>query len=282
VLESPELEAKFRQPRVFGPLPGPRNVPENRRHLAGNMDVLSLSISARTDAGCLEALLPPRCRLAGEPVLTVTVNYLSNIGWLAGHGYNILSTSFRIRFDGQDGSVVGAFTPVLWESLPDPILTGREELGFSKLWAEIPEPLVLGNSYATSASWKGYRWFELELGDLQDGGLVLPSAAARDDGELHYRFMPRVGAQDQAEAEYMVLIPVAPGPASTRRGDITRRLVGDGWFHFNAARWEDVPFHYPIINALAGMPLVDFHHGTVTFSKVTGASPAGDAVRRVQ
>ena len=33
-----------------------------------------------------------------------------------------------------------SFLVVLWENLTDPILTGREELGFSKIYCEIPEP----------------------------------------------------------------------------------------------------------------------------------------------
>lgn len=166
--DRPELERKYRQPRVFGALPGPRNVPLDKRNLPDNMTVLTVAASALTDAAALGELLPPRCRLHGDPVLTVSIAYLRNIGWLAGRGYNIVSVEFPIVFDGEEGRLTGKFTPVLWESLADPILTGREELGFSKLYAQIPERIILGNAYRASASWEGFRFFELEASDLAE------------------------------------------------------------------------------------------------------------------
>ena len=246
--KSSEVEPKYRQPRVFGPLPGPRNIPFDKRHLPDNMTVTVIAASALSDATALAALLPPRCRLLGEPVLNVSVAYLRNIGWLAGRGYNILSLDFAIVFDGEGGQRTGKFTPVLWESMADPIMTGREELGFAKLYAQIPEPIVLGDAYHATASWEGFRFFDLDVSDLAEGPLAVERAAL--DGSFHHRFMPKVGAQGEADAEYMVFIPGAGGPGSS---GITKRLVGRGAFRFTPARWEDVPLQYPIINALADL-----------------------------
>ena len=103
--DRPELEKKYRQPRVFGALPGPRNVPLDKRNLPDNMTVVTVSASALTDAAALGELLPPRCRLHGDPVLTVSIAYLRNIGWLAGRGYNIVSVDFPIAFDGEEGTL---------------------------------------------------------------------------------------------------------------------------------------------------------------------------------
>jgi len=269
--DPPELEKKYRQPRVFGALPGPRNVPLDKRNLPDNMTVTTVSASALTEAGALAELLPSRCRLLGEPVLTVSVAYLRNIGWLAGRGYNIVAVEFPIVFDGEEGRLTGRFTPVLWESLADPIVTGREELGFSKLYAQIPEPIVLGNAYRASASWEGFRFFELEASELVE--TALQSDAPPFDGSFHYRFMPRVGAQGEADAEYMAFIPGAnAGPGAN---GVTRRLAGQGRFRFLPARWEDVPLQYPIINALAALPLRAFRGASVAFSAATGSIGGG-------
>ncbi len=269
--DSPELEKKYRQPRVFGALPGPRNVPLDKRNLPDNMTVTTVSASALTEARALAELLPPRCRLLGDPVLTVSVAYLRNIGWLAGRGYNIVAVEFPIVFDGEERRLTGRFTPVLWESLADPIVTGREELGFSKLYAQIPEPIVLGNAYRASASWEGFRFFELEASGLVE--TVLQSDTPPFDGSFHYRFMPKVGAQGEADAEYMAFIPGAnAGPGAN---GVTRRLAGQGRFRFLPARWEDVPLQYPIINALAALPLRAFRGASVAFSAATGSLGGG-------
>ena len=262
----PELEDKFRQPRVFGALPGPRNVPLDKRNLPDNMNVTVIAASALTDADALADLLPPRCHLLGEPVLSVSIAYLRNIGWLAGRGYNILSLDFPIVFEGKDGALCGKFTPVLWESMADPIMTGREELGFSKLYAQIPEPIVLANTYCGTGSWDGFRFFAIEASELIDGPLY--PERQKLDGNFHYRFMPKVGAQGEADAEYMAFIPGAGGPGST---GVTKRLVGKGAFRFMPTRWEDMPLQYPIINALAALPLREFRGASVSFSAASGS-----------
>jgi hypothetical protein len=205
--------------------------------------------------------------LHGDPVLTITIAYLRNIGWLAGRGYNIVSVEFPIVFDGEEGSLTGKFTPVLWENLADPIVTGREELGFSKLFAQIPEPIVLGNAYRASASWEGFRFFELDASDLAEAASI--SDAPTLDGSFHYRFMPKVGAQGEADAEYMAFIPGANGGPGAN--GVTKRLAGKGAFRFLPARWEDVPLQYPIINTLAELPLREFRGGRVTFSAASGS-----------
>lgn len=269
--DRPELERKYRQPRVFGALPGPRNVPLDKRNLPDNMTVVTVAASALTDAAALSALLPPRCRLHGDPVLTVSIAYLRNIGWLAGRGYNIVSVEFPIAFDGEEGRLTGKFTPVLWENLADPILTGREELGFSKLYAQIPEPIILGNTYRASASWEGFRFFELEASDLADAAVKTEVTAL--DGAFQYRFMPKVGAQGEADAEYMAFIPGANGGPGAN--GVTKRLAGKGVFRFLPARWEDMPTQYPIVNVLAELPLREFCGASVTLSTATGSIGGG-------
>ena len=63
--DRPELEKKYRQPRVFGALPGPRNVPLDKRNLPDNMTVVTVAASASTDGAALAELLSPRCGLGG-------------------------------------------------------------------------------------------------------------------------------------------------------------------------------------------------------------------------
>ena len=77
-----------------------------------------------------------------EPLITVTASYIKEIEWLAGRGYNTLGISFPAVFQGEKDYASGNFLTVLWENLTDPILTGREELGFSKIFCDLPEPKI--------------------------------------------------------------------------------------------------------------------------------------------
>src|SRR5262245_20278887 len=114
-------------PVVFGPAPGPRNLPRGKEHLRYRSETTAITISARTTSEALARQLPPRFRVGDNPVLSVTIACLRNLGWLAGRGYNVVRVTFPVVFEGDDGTVGGSFVPVMWENMADPIVTGRED-----------------------------------------------------------------------------------------------------------------------------------------------------------
>ena len=264
--EDPNLKPQYRMPRVFGPLPGPRNVPKDKQNLPNNQTNLVIAVTALTEAKRLEALLPSDCALDGEPLVTMTMTFMSNIGWLAGRGYTILNVGFRIAHRSKGGGrLVGHFTPVCWENLADPIMTGREELGFSKIYADMPAPVIIGDSYSGSAGWLGFRFFEMEASDLEEASLAAPTGP---EGSFHYKFIPRTAALGTADAEYLEYAPRSTVSGNMR---LVRKLAGKGRFRFHAARWEDVPFQYPIINALAALPVKEYRGASVSHLQATGS-----------
>lgn len=273
------LKPQYRMPRVFGALPGPRNVPKDKQNLPDNQTELVIGVTALTDSKLLEELLPPDCTLDGEPLLTVSMTFKSNIGWLAGRGYSILRTSFRIAYESKTrGRLTGNFIPVLWENLADPIMTGREELGFAKIYAEMPAPVIIGGTYSAVATWQGFKFFEIEATDLSE-----TSVAPEPSGAFHYKFIPRTGSLGEADAAYLEYAP--PNKLATGYGglQVTRRMLGSGSFKFHRARWEDVPFQYPIINALAALPVLEMRGASVTTLAATGAigDPSAGALAEV-
>jgi Acetoacetate decarboxylase (ADC) len=273
------LKPQYRMPRVFGALPGPRNVPKDKQNLPDNQTELVVAVTALTDAKLLQELLPPDCALDGEPLLTVSMTFKSNIGWLAGRGYSILRTSFRIAYESKTrGRLTGSFIPVLWENLADPIMTGREELGYAKIYAEMPAPVVIGGNYSAVATWQGFRFFEIEATDLGE-----TSAVPEPAGSFHYKFVPRTGSLGEADAAYLEYAP--PSQLATGYGGlkVTQRMLGRGSYKFHRARWEDVPFQYPIINALAALPVLEMRGASVTSLAATGAigNPSAGALAEV-
>jgi hypothetical protein len=265
--DDPNLKPQYRMPRVFGALPGPRNVPKDKQHLPNNQRNVSLSVTALTDAGLLSELLPPGCFLDGEPLLTATITYMSNIGWLAGHGYAMFNVGFRVSYRAKTrGMLSGSFKPVVWENLADPIVTGREELGFAKLYADLPPPRIIGNRCTALAAWQNYRFFELAIEDLTDA--PVPASAA--EGSFHYKYVPKTGALTESDVDYLEYAPpdaAATGYSALR---ITRFRSGSGRFAFHRASWEDVPFQYPVINALADLPLLEVRQSALTESIAEG------------
>ena len=156
----------YRMPTHFGPATGPRQGPDGRKFTCvDNPKTTSVSVRFLGNAVQLEAMLPPGFKLNGDPIVTVSASYMKEIEWLAGRGYNTLGLTFPAVFEGKSDRATGPFLTVLWENLADPIITGREELGFSKIYCELPEPLVCDGVTRCQAGWLGFNFMDLEVRD---------------------------------------------------------------------------------------------------------------------
>ena len=162
----------------------------------------------------------------------------------------------------------GPFLTVLWENLTDPILTGREELGFAKIYCELPEPNVLRGNWHATASWLGFKFLDLRVSDLSQAE---PNATAPDPdvGILHYKYIPKTGAWGTPDVAYPVY---TPSTGSNERD--LEHWSGQGTVQFHRAAWEDMPTQYNIVNAFADLPIVEYRGASV--SKSVGAKDLRD------
>lgn len=244
----------YRMPYGFGPTAGPRQRPDGGRFAsAGTPHKLTVATSFLTDPQCLRPLLPPGFELAGEPVVSVEFHVLSELEWLAGRGYSMLQVRFPAAFAGSRDRAVGSFLPVLWEDLADPIISGREELGFAKLWCELPPPRVTRDRIACTASWLAHPFCELEVSALGDAtiGAAAPSpglTGIASAGTLHYKYIPATQAWGNAAVQHACLSPAsaAARPVSLRQGK--------GRVRFLPTTWEQMPTQFHIVQALAHLP----------------------------
>lgn len=249
----------YRMPTHFGPTPGPRQIPEGKPNNPRQSPHRRVSaVAARTTAEALGRLLPPGFELADEPVISVEYEELTQIDWLAGRGYNTLGVKFAAKYSGQTEQPVGNFLAILWENLADPILSGREELGFSKLYCELPEPAILNGAYSFTAGWLGHRFFEMKIDDLKD---VDETAQTPGRPSLHYKYMPRTGTRDEPDVAYVTLNP-PENPYVT----VKKKMVGSGRFAFTRSSWEQLPTLYHVVNAFADLPIQAFLGATITWS----------------
>lgn len=258
----------YLMPTHFGPMTGPRRGPAGERFTCeDNPRSTSYSVSFLTNAEQLKAMLPEGFTLHGEPVVTVDQTHMKEIEWLAGRGYNVMGVTFPVAYTGARDRAVGPFLTVLWENLTDPILTGREQLGFAKIYCELPDPAVCRGETHVTAHWLGFRFLDMKLRNMQpvDRADYPPAPAPRSDGvltgQLHYKYIPRTGAWDRADAAYAALTPAA---GSHRR--VTGMWRGDGSVQFHHARWEDLPTQYMIVNAFHDLEIKEYRGATITHS----------------
>ena len=263
----------YRMPTHFGPRTGPRQGENGRKF--ENRDTpktTTISVSFLSNREQLEALLPECFEMGGEPIVTVHASYMTEIEWLAGRGYNVLGVSFPAAFNGEQDHVSGSFLTVLWENLTDPIITGREELGFAKIYCELPEPTVLRGDRHCIASWLGFKFLDLKANNLRQQSSEEIAAFQRSqsgDGTLHYKYMPRTGEWGTADAAYAALTP-----AATPNRMVRERWVGEGSAQFHKATWEDMPTQYNIVNAFNALEIKEYRGASLT--KTAGAKDLSD------
>ena len=258
----------YRMPTVFGPAYGPRSGPGGRTYENRSVKSTSYSVSFLTDREGLEAIVPPGFRVRGEPVVTVAVVLLREVEWLAGRGYNLVSVSFPATYEGEEDHAEGAFIPVLWENMADPIITGREEIGWSKIYADIPEPRIQPNGVDCTAEWAGFRFMDMHIGNLTRLSAEEleehreQMSGQGNDGIMHHKYVPRTGALDQPDVCYPILTPSSLGaPAALRE-----MWRGEGTVEFHEATWEDLPTQVDVVNTLHGLKVTEYRGARVTRS----------------
>lgn len=217
----------WRQPFAFGPMPGPRQTHSTGAARDGRHSTsTTASIKFKTSRTVLQNLFPPGHKglsfinfstFALASIVTIT---LDRMEWLGGRGYTFWGLYIHgVQYTRADGSTVkGDYLPVLIEDLTDPILSGREELGLSKVFSDIEIQRPLTDGYSIATSWRGSPWAKFEIdgleevpvletgGDAAGGGGVLtngsatapapapgPTPASEDAQFMYHRFLPSNG-----------------------------------------------------------------------------------------
>lgn len=73
---------------------------------------------------------------------------------LAGHGYNVTTFNVPVTYCGTNDEIKGQYQLAIWENHADPIICGREQLGYSKIYADITDICEEEDgTYAALSSW---------------------------------------------------------------------------------------------------------------------------------
>jgi hypothetical protein len=285
---------RYRMPAVFGPTPGPRQKADGtawKPEETGTMNARWMAVSYLTHRAKLEKLLPPGCALRGDPVVTISLSFFKDLYWLAGRGYGIVFVEFPVVYTGKHETISGTFCPTMWEGLPDAILTGREELGFPKLFADIPD-LSVNLERGTAggqASWFGHTFFELEVHGLQEtaGDKKLPGGGG---AQLWYKYMPRTspGGKEGKDVAYITTSLPPPGsagdpsPIKFGESNFKKWVAKGGSVQWHRATFEQLPTTFHVVNGLADLDVLEYVGAEMIAFSAPGIAVSANTIRAVE
>ena len=259
----------YRMPTCFGNSPGPRSDLAGNRHDWSAARRRVLRWQSAVDAGQLRQLLPAGCDLDGPARVQFEFQQLENLPWLAGRGYSLFCVKAPVRLRRATGEDrVFSFLLVMWENLADPIITGREELGFAKLFADLHWDWNESTLGGVRASWDGHEFFGLKA---QTSTSAAADAGAFPPDLLHHRYVPAVGRWGEAALEQLVCSPAGASAAPVSQLDCAVT------FSFNSGTWEDLPTLWHIVSRLEALQPARTARGQLS-NFLGGADHFGQAV----
>jgi 3-hydroxybutyryl-CoA dehydrogenase len=147
----------------------------------------------------------------------------------------------------------------MWENLADPIITGRETQGIPKLFADIPDHRVQADQWSATASHFDHRIVDLTISQLRVPGAeeiaAVQQAREGKDNPMAWRYQPATGGFGDALSEYTTF---------PSENVFTGAWFGEGKVDWNNLTWAQNPTQYHIVNALAGLPVLEYLPAMVT------------------
>jgi hypothetical protein len=103
----------------------------------------------------------------------------------------------------------------MFENRPDPIISGREELGYAKISSSLDEK-ENDQNFSLLMGWEGTVFGEVAINSLSQDAPSDPTLLSHLQTEniLHYKYIPRTGSPGEADVEYPTVTPGAPAGSS--------------------------------------------------------------------
>lgn len=283
----------WRQPIVFGPMPGPRQDFYGNPRKATHSTATTASIKFKTSATVLQTLFPNEQFKFTTPGTVAYASFsqttLNKMDWLGGGGYRHFGLYIHnVQYTKKNGETIsGTYMPILFESLADPIVSGREELGMPKLYCTI-DIHRRHQSYRYQTGWQGATFGEIALDGLEE---VDPTAekgtigGEADDGILVYRYIPEVYNRGTAASEHTVFVPHAEESKVVPTTVKKMWKAKNGSIKFDALDWDALPTLHHVISRLAEVPVYEVIGAKVVESEgvpdVSSAKPVDEGIAKL-
>lgn len=205
--------------------------------------------------------------------------------WLGGSGYKHFGLYIHgVQYTKKDGSTIdGTYMPLLFESLADPITSGRDELGMPKVYCSI-DVRRRENAYSARMGWEGSMFGSLDLEDLEESSASAEGGTfggENDFGIFIYKYIPATGndVRGKADIEYPVIVPHG------ENAKVVPSTVNKVWksnkasFKFDSLTQGDLPTVHHIVTKLEQIPVYE----VVSAKVVEGTGvPDVSAARRIE
>lgn len=245
-------------------MPGPRQHFDgaSRNDLTGAR-CETVTIVFKTSATMLRTLFPSS-RFRFESLDTVAYaslrfQTLTNLAWLGGHGYHLLGFYIHNVHYTDDAGIGhgGSYLPVMFEDMAEPIVSGREELGFPKVFSDIS--ISRGSETCDiTMSWKGAEWCRIHLSDLQEDARSrpLPEVVLSEKIFVH-KYLPATGMDPKTpDADYVAMMD----PEKETSQLVLEKLEScnrSAKITFDACDEGQLPTLHHIVSRLAELPIFE-------------------------
>lgn len=258
-----EQKSFKRMPIGFGPMQGPRQTRFGAFIDDTDTEFENTSIVITTSKSYLETFLPNddfEIDSEGEfATLTVLNSTLKNIRWLGGKDYGHMDFYVdNVVYTSPDSGVKtrGKYLTFLFETRTEPILSGREELGYAKLFAEC-NVTSSEEEYRCEVSWEGNVFMEYIISDLKSSSDPKPP---KPEATLSWKYIPACGQKGIADVEYCTYMPPEVGGPVPKVDTVKN---GTGSIKFRDCTPEQLPCLYHVYKRLSDMPIFGFSTGTL-------------------
>lgn len=249
-------------PVHFGPCCGPRRIPDGTRpYTLGPQDTEHNTLVYETDAEAVERFLPEGFSVR-KPYILATHKMHRNLTWLAGRGYNVVTFNVPVFYKGKEKEITGQYQLAIWENHADPILSGREQIGYTKVFAGIEDLHTLnGVREASMSSWD-FTFCNLKFDtnkSPEDEALLKEIVTdPESEGLMHLKYIPKTGdGFSEADVCYVSFTPkLFPVPEDAKPlPPNPPRTWFTGDIKWTVPRWEDMPTQYHIVQGMASIPV---------------------------
>jgi hypothetical protein len=218
----------------------------------------ALIILYTTERQAVSALLPPGFVTTPEPIVAVSHVMCRGVDFMAGGGYNLVAINVSARFEGQDDTVDGNFSLVVWENSFMPIMLGREVLGVPKLMAEIPDAWLRDERRGFFVAENGARLLEGEVSNLQKLDDQTVRAMAEQNAAMTWMGWKYIPSCDLRGAD------TSNATALPAKAGLREAWMGQGEVGFHDVSFEEAPISSRFIGTLKKLPIVQYQGAVMT------------------
>ena len=213
-------------------------------------DIQLIATSFETTPEAIESILPRHLAKGDNNIVYVNRLRYRGIDYLGGRGYEEIIVGVNARHEHEGKVIKAPYLFVEWVDDVPAILSGREALGYPKLYADIPQLVEVEDRIRFQASEYGTKFLDAEVRKLKP----LPESAMpkinSSVSEFNFAWKYIQGPEGTIDADYITLTRMT--------WDYKQAWLGEGEARFIPSSFEETPASYAAAKAMAAFPVIEW------------------------